>query len=181
MVYKFVVKSEEAPNFKLVIAIDSEDSFMSLRNAIVDAAGYGKDQMQSFYICDDEWHKHQEVTLVDMGLDSDEDLWIMDETRVDELVEDEGQKLKFVFDMMNERSFYIKLKEIIPGKELHDPLCERKEGRAPVELMDIDTFEPTPKQVPVPTVDEIGEEFYGDDEFNEEELEDFGEIASEEL
>ncbi len=181
MVYKFVVKSEEAPNFKLVIAIDSEDTFMQLRNAIVDAVGYGKDQIHSFYICDDEWNKEQEVTLVDMGADSDMDIWLMDETRLDELIEEEGQKLKFVFDILNERSFYIKLKETIPGKELRDPLCERKEGRAPIELKDIDALEPAPKPIVVPPVEDIGEEFYGEDEFNEDELEDFAEIESENL
>ena len=32
MVYKFLVGSEEAENFKLEIMIDSEDTFMRLRN-----------------------------------------------------------------------------------------------------------------------------------------------------
>ena len=59
MVYKFLVGSEESENFKLEIAIDSEDTFMRLRNAILDAAGYAKDQMDSFYICDDDWNKER--------------------------------------------------------------------------------------------------------------------------
>ena len=42
MVYKFLVGSEEAENFKLEIMIDSEDTFMRLRNTILDAAGYDK-------------------------------------------------------------------------------------------------------------------------------------------
>ena len=54
MVYKFLVGSEEAENFKLEIMIDSEDTFMRLRNTILDAAGYDKDQVDSFYICDEE-------------------------------------------------------------------------------------------------------------------------------
>ena len=40
MIYKFLVGSEEAENFKLDIAIDSSDTFMRLRNAILEAAGY---------------------------------------------------------------------------------------------------------------------------------------------
>lgn len=71
MVYKFLVGSEEAENFKLEIMIDSEDTFMRLRNTILDAAGYDKDQVDSFYICDEEWNKEREVTVMDMGLDSD--------------------------------------------------------------------------------------------------------------
>ena len=61
MIYKFVIVSDEAENFKLQIAIDSAATFMQLRNVILDAAGYSKDQMDSFYICDDEWNKEREV------------------------------------------------------------------------------------------------------------------------
>lgn len=169
MVYKFLVGSEEAENFKLEIVIDSEDTFLRLRNTILDAAGYDKDQIDSFYICDDEWNKEKEVTYADMDLDSDEDAWLMDETHLDELLEDEGQKLKFVFDYMTERYFFMKLKETIPGKSMHDPLCTRKEGKAPKEMLD---FEETvaPIKTVTPSIDDLGEEFYGDTSFNAEEL-----------
>ncbi|MBQ4367827.1 MAG: hypothetical protein II786_07075 [Muribaculaceae bacterium] len=176
MVYKFLVGSEESENFKLEIAIDSEDTFMRLRNAILDAAGYAKDQMDSFYICDDDWNKEKEVTFMDMGTDSDEDIWLMDETHLDELIEDEGQKLKFVFDYMTERYFYMKLKEVVPGKTLHDPLCQRKEGKAPKENVDFETFSPAVAKVVDTTIDDLDAEFYGEDEFDEEEISDFGEL-----
>ncbi len=171
MIYKFIVGSEESENFKLEITIDSGDSFMRLRNTILDAAGYSKDQMDSFYICDDEWNKEKEVTVMDMGSDSDEDVWIMDETPLDELLDDEGQKLKFVFDYMTERYFYMVLKETIPGKHLHDPLCTRKEGKAPRETVDFEEeVKPTPKIPDASTIDDLGEEFYGDTSFNDDEL-----------
>ena len=173
MVYKFLVGSEESENFKLEIAIDSEDTFMRLRNAILDAAGYAKDQMDSFYICDDDWNKEKEVTFMDMGTDSDEDIWLMDETHLDE---DEGQKLKFVFDYMTERYFYMKLKEVVPGKTLHDPLCQRKEGKAPKENVDFETFSPAVAKVVDTAIDDLDAEFYGEDEFDEEEISDFGEL-----
>jgi hypothetical protein len=118
MIYKFVIVSDEADNFKLQIAIDSTATFMQLRNIILDSAGYSKEQMDSFYICDDEWNKEKEVTCMDMGSDSDEDIWIMDDTQLDELLEDEGQRMKFVFDYMTERFFKVKLKEVVPGKSL---------------------------------------------------------------
>ena len=130
MIYKFLIGSEEAENFKLEIAIDSSDTFLRLRNTILDAAGYDKNQMDSFVICDDDWSKEKEVTYYDMDTDTDEDIWIMEETPLDELLEDDGQKMKFVFDYMTERYFYMILKETVPGKSLHDPLCQRKEGKA---------------------------------------------------
>lgn len=180
MVYKFLVGSEEAENFKLEIMIDSEDTFMRLRNTILDAAGYDKDQVDSFYICDEEWNKEEEVMVMDMGLDSDDDLWLMDDTPLEELLEDEGQRLKFVFDMMSERYFYMRLKETIPGRSLHDPLCTRKEGRAPKEFTDVEPVATAPK-VANANIEDIGEEFYGDDDYNEDELTDLDAFEGESI
>ena len=156
MVYKFLVGSEEAENFKLEIMIDSEDTFMRLRNTILDAAGYDKDQVDSFYICDEEWNKEREVTVMDMGLDSDDDIWLMDDTPLEELLEDEGQRLKFVFDMVSERYFFMRLKETIPGRSLHDPLCTRKEGRAPKEFSDVEDVVVSQKGTNT-NIDDIGD------------------------
>lgn len=180
MVYKFIVGSEESESFKLEIAIDAADTFMRLRNAILEAAGFNKDQMDSFFICDDEWNNEKEVTFMDMGTDSDEDIWLMEDTPLEELVEDEGQKLKFVFDYMTDRYFYMRLKETIPGKSLVDPLCQRKEGVPPKENVDLDDFIPVIPKVDT-SIEDFGEEFFGDEEFNEEELTDFDEIGSEDL
>ena len=175
MIYKFLVGSEEAENFKLDIAIDSSDTFMRLRNAILEAAGYSKDQMDSFYVCDDEWNKKQEVTSVDMDTESDEDIWLMDETHLDELIEDEGQKLKFVFDYVTERYFYMKLKEIVTGKHWHDPLCELKVGKAPKEVVDIDTFNNNAQKIDT-SIEDLDADFYGDESFNDDELENLDEL-----
>lgn len=180
MIYKFVVGSEEAENFKLVIAIDSDDTFDRLRNVILDAVGYNKEQMDSFYICDDEWNKVQEVTYMDMDLDTEDDVWIMEDTHLSELIEDEGQKLKFVFDYMTERYFYMRLKEVIPGKSLRDPLCERKEGKAPVEMIDIDAYGDKFAKIDT-TIDDLDAEFYGDESFDEEEISDLEELEEDSL
>ena len=177
MIYKFVIVSDEADNFKLQIAIDSTATFMQLRNIILDSAGYGKDQMYSFYICDDEWSKQKEVTCMDMGTESDEDIWIMDDTQLDELLEDEGQRMKFVFDYMTERFFKVKLKEVIPGKTLHDPLCESKIGNPPTENVDISEFITIPKIPDASNIDPIDKsEFYGDEEYDQDEISDFEEL-----
>lgn len=180
MIYKFVVGSEEAENFKLVIAIDSDDTFDRLRNVILDAVGYNKEQMDSFYICDDEWNKVNEVTYMDMDLDTEDDVWIMEDTHLSELIEDEGQKLKFVFDYMTERYFYMRLKEVIPGKSLRDPLCERKEGKAPVEMIDIDAYGDKFAKIDT-TIDDLDAEFYGDESFDEEEISDLEELEEDSL
>ena len=130
MIYKFRIVSDEVDNFRREICIDSDATFLDLHDAILDSVGFTKDQMTSFFICDDDWEKKTEITLVDMGKDSDEDTWIMSSTRLSDLIEDEGQRLVFVFDYMTDRMFFMELKEIEPGKDLDAPICTRK-GKSP--------------------------------------------------
>ena len=51
-----------------------------------------------------------------MDTDSDEDSFTMDECVLSDFLEDEKQKLMFVFEYLTERALYIELSEIIPGK-----------------------------------------------------------------
>ena len=138
MIYKFCIVSDEVDNFKLEIAIDSDDTFLRLRNAILDSIGYTKDQLDSFFICDDDWSKRQEITLAEMDTDSDEDTWLMEDTPLSDFIEEEGQKLIYVFDYMTDRCFFMEMKEMQPGKSLFDPLCQRKVGKAPKQIIDIE-------------------------------------------
>lgn len=59
MIYKFRLISDEVSNFKLEIQADADDTFLSLRNAILEAVGYTKDQMDSFILCDEDWNKEK--------------------------------------------------------------------------------------------------------------------------
>ena len=47
------------------------------------------------------------------------DSWVMKETPISELIEDEKQKLLYVFDYMTELYFFIELTEIITGKDMN--------------------------------------------------------------
>ncbi|MBD5357661.1 MAG: hypothetical protein HDR88_11760 [Bacteroides sp.] len=172
MVYKFKLVSDEVSNFSREIEIDSNSTFLQLRNAILDSVGYSKDDIDSFYLCDDEWQREEEITLEDMGSSSDQDIWLMEETPLNELIEDEGQKLVFVFDYMTERSFFMEMKEAIPGRNLTDPICTMKRGTAPKQFMDMDEFEDKIDQTLLKQSEDLGfDELYGDSQFNEDEIE----------
>ncbi len=41
--------------------------------------------MCSFFICDDDWSKNTEITLVEMDTSSEVDNYIMEDTRLEEL------------------------------------------------------------------------------------------------
>lgn len=171
MVYKFTMLSDEVDNFLRVITIDSEASFFDLHSAILDSVNYEKNQMTSFFLCSDNWEKEQEVTLVEMESSSEYDNLVMDETKLEELLSDENQKLLYVFDMMSDRVFFIELTEIIPMKNLKKAVCISSVGEAPIQILDEETAILAPKA-------NIDENFYGDEDFELDELDEegFGEM-----
>ena len=171
MLYKFTILSDESDNFVRVIKIDSEAKFIDLHNAILDSVSYEKNQMTTFFICSDNWEKGQEVTLVEMESTSEYDNLVMENTSLEELLIDENQKLLYVFDMISERVFFMELTEIIPRKNLDKPVCITSEGDAPIQIMPDDGLTVIPKE-------NIDENFYGDEDYEPEELdqEGFGEM-----
>lgn len=164
MVFRFLILSDEVDDFKREIKIDAEATFLDLHDAILNSVGYTKDQMCSFFICDDDWSKNTEITLVEMDTTSEVDNYIMEETRLEELLEDEHQKLMFVFDYMTERAFFMELREIKPGKDLDKAVISKSIGLPPAQTVDFDQFEAKN------TSTEIGEDFYGDSEYDIDEL-----------
>lgn len=172
MVYRFKLVSDEAPHFMREFEVDSENSFLQLRNTILESVGYTKDELDSFFLCNEDWEPDEEITLEEMGnTDSDRDQWIMESTPVSELVEDEGQKLIFEFDYMSQRGFYMELKEIIPGRSLVEPVCTMKRGKAPEQFKALDDFASPKAKQSDPDLENLDLNAFAEDSFNDEEIE----------
>ncbi len=166
MVYKFLILSDEVDQFAREIAIDSEATFLELNDAILESVDYTKDQITSFFICEDNWEKKTEITLMDMGGGYEEDSWIMADTHLSELLEDEKQRLLFVYDNMTERSFFMELREIVTGKNLDKAVCTKSIGDAPQQIIDFEELDKQSKNSDLL----IDDDFYGNDDFDPSEL-----------
>ena len=160
MIYRFTLISDEVDDFIREIQIDPEATFYDFHEAILKSAGYTNDQMTSFFICDDDWKKEKEVTLEEMDDNPEIDSWVMKETQVSELVEDEKQKLLYVFDYMTERCFFIELSEIITGKNMTGAKCTKKAGEAPKQTIDFEEMAAAGGSL------DLDESFYGDQDFD---------------
>ncbi|MDE7397445.1 MAG: hypothetical protein K2M98_06940, partial [Muribaculum sp.] len=171
--FNFRMVSDEVDNFRREINIDADDTFLSLRNAICDSVDYDKNQMSSFFLCDDNWEKGKEITLEDMGSDSSEDIFLMEETPLVDFIDD-GQKLIFIFDYMTERCFFLEMKKSIPGQNLKDPVCVASMGHAPVQFMDLDEFESHNAATNTQQAVDLDEDFYGSDSYNDDEFDSEG-------
>lgn len=164
MIFRFLLLSDEVEDFKREIQIDADDTFLNLHNAIIKSTDYKDGEMSSFFICDDNWEKDKEITLVEMDTNSDEDSYIMETTILSDILEEEHQKLMYVFDYMTERAFFMELREIITGKNLKEAICTKSEGIAPQQIVDFSTFETTTSSL------DMGENFYGDEGYDLDEL-----------
>ncbi len=170
MVYKFRLLSDEVEDFRRDIEIDSEATFIELNKAILESVNYPDDQMTSFFICTDRWIKEVEITREDMGSMSEEDNYIMAETVIGDLVEEEKQKLMYVFDPLGDRVFYMELSKIEFGKDIDAPVCTKSVGEPPAQTLNFDELMSKAPTAAAGGSDEFGDEFYGSDGYNDDDL-----------
>ncbi len=135
MVFRIKLICEEVDGFVREVKIDSDATFLDLNKIILKSCNYPDDQLTSFYLCNDEWQRGEQITREDMGFSSsDEDVYIMEKTRLSELIEDEEQHLEFVFDPFSNRSFFLDVKEVIFSEHLAEAEIVRAKGDAPQQI-----------------------------------------------
>lgn len=165
MIYQITFSCEEGDNFKLVLEADSEATFFDLHKAILGAVKYADDQMTSFFMCNEHWEKEQEVTLVPMDSSFEYDNMVMDATRLSDLMEEQGQRLIYIFDPMFERYFFGSLKQIRPGSMDGVKVIECK-GKAPKQLQTEDPFAGLTGKDGKADWEMDDEDFYGDSQYD---------------
>jgi hypothetical protein len=164
--------SDEIDDFVREYQISPDATFYDFHKIILESVGYTDDELTSFFICDEDWGREKEVTLEKMDdSHSEDDDYTMRETKLGDLIEDEKQKLTYVFDIMTERSFFIELNEIITRKEIAKPKCTRSEGEPPKQKID---FEEAAKSMNLDGNEDMGENFYGDNEYDAEDIDQDG-------
>jgi len=165
MIYKITFSCDEGDNFRLTFTANPDATFLDLHKAILAAVKYPDDQMTSFFMCNDRWEKEQEVTLVEMDGNFEYDNMTMEQTKLSELMEDQGQRLIYIFDPMFERYFFGSLREILPGS-MEGVKLEEKKGKAPQQLQTDDNLQGIVGKDGRADW-ESDEDFYGDSQYDE--------------
>jgi len=164
VIFRFKIKSDEVEDFERIIDIDPDASFLELHQAILAATAYKDNINISFFLCDDDWEKEKEVCIVDHGSSYEEDVWLMKETPLNELIDDEGRRLIYVFDPENERFIFIELARIITGKSVEGPICVAESGKAPNQVLKEEIVKTAATSI------DLDADFYGDKSYNTEDL-----------
>ena len=166
MTQKLTLFSQEVEDFVLELKIDADATFLDLHNLIQEACHYTDKQNHSFLICDEEWRVRNNIRQRDTGnIGVDEDLYLMEDTPLGNFLEEEGQRLAYIFDPEGKRFFLMELTENIFGKPQPTPVVSRRHGEAPAQLLAADETVTQSE-----TKSESGENFYGDEGFEDGEL-----------
>ena len=167
MTLRLTLISNEVEDFILEFKIDADSSFADLHKLILHHCGYKEMQGQRFFICDEHWKPIQRILLSDEdNVSIDEDVYLMSDTNLGEFLEDEGQHVTYRFDPEDRRMFLIELTETSFGDPVApEGILTRRHGEAPPQLLQDDE-----EITPIVISEELEEEFYGEDGFEEEDL-----------
>ena len=168
MTLKLTLFSQEKEDFVLEILVDSDAKFSELHKVILNDCNYDEHDRQCFLICDDDWHVKQRICLKDSeDVSYDTDINLMFETRIGDFLEDEGQRLAYVFDPDGKRFFLMELTENVFGRKERNAIVNRRHGQPPLQDL---TSSPDLSLNDEEEREEIDEAFYGDEGFEAEEL-----------
>ena len=151
MIYRFVIVSPEARSFRRDIRIGSESTFADFRSALYDDIGYSPVEPSLIHLTDQSWSRRMTVYEVEPPHSrSDEDVYLMESTRLSELLSNERERLMLTFDIERSRAFYIELREMTSGSLAGIFEISRSEGEPPLQTLPVEEEkkETKPKKIP---------------------------------
>ena len=133
MIYHFKITSPEMKNFLLEVEADAGHSFFELHTTIQKTIDFESYQLASFFIPDQNGRKQKEISTLDLGLNGGA-YFIMQKTKLSDLIEPKTQQLIYTFDFFNDRLLDIELTGIIMEKSLKEPFVTLLQGDTPRQV-----------------------------------------------
>lgn len=181
IIYKFKISFEDHDDFLRELELRADQTFEDFHQALLGNLGLDPGMLASFFICDHRFRKKTEIQLVDLNPSSppgeeaedesggEEKPLLMHECVMKDLIDDPHQRLLFVYDYLNQWTFYIELVKMMPkvNGETY-PRFSKISGPVPRELL------ATPKQMP--GVETPSDFSFGEGEVPPQDLSDFDQI-----
>ena len=161
MIYRFraILDHDNKEDIFRDIEIRKTDTFEDLFNVLTQSFGFDGNEMASFYVSDDQWQQGQEIALFDMG--ENEDIRLMNETIIEDIVDEDQTKLIFVYDFLNMWTFLVELGEIVEEAQGTDYpnlmfVCGQVPSEAPEKQFEADqSFEDDNEKYRLDDYDEL--------------------------
>lgn len=172
--YRFRISSDDNEEFLRVIDVLANQTFEDFHNTLVSTCKFNERELASFYLCDNEWHKKREITLMDMNVDDDEEdeehqlrkkVLVMQDVKMNQVINDPHQKILYVFDFMKMITLNIELVKILEADmENKYPLIVQQES----ELNLLSTYQSDLFSEELLSDDDVGLSNLGEDSIDED-------------
>lgn len=169
-VYRFRLLFEEQDDFLRDYDILASQTFRDFHNLVVETVELKGNELASFFICDRNWRKKKEITLIDMqphddssGMEDDDDddrkprvvklpTMEMEKVKVKDVIDDPHQRLLYEYDFLNPKTFYIELMKIIDADpKVKYPLCSKSVGKLmPSAVVTLPFIAEDASEIPLP-------------------------------
>ena len=168
MTFRITIFSQEVEDFVMEAKIDAEAKFAELHNLILDTCKYQDTNNHGFLICDDEWRVKEHIRQTNaQDIDAEEDINLMSNCSLRDFLEEEGQRIAYIFDPEGKRFFLMEISEILFGQPEKEGRISRMRGVPPIQHITEDVAtQPSSEN----TEGDMEEDFYGDENFEEGEL-----------
>ncbi len=144
-VYRFRLLYEDQEDFLRDFDILSSQTFTDFHNLIRQSVELPGNELASFFVCDRNWRKKREITLLNMQNEVEEEddydarrgpkpfkmpVSEMHKVRIKDIIDDPHQRLLYEYDFLNPKVFFIELTRILEaGNKEQYPYCVKSAGK----------------------------------------------------
>jgi hypothetical protein len=137
--------NDDQDDFLRDFDILSSQTFLDFHNLIRESVELPGNELASFFVCDPNWRKKKEITLINMHEepqeeDEDDDrrtprknripVCEMDKVKIKDIIDDPHQRLLYEYDFLNPKSFFVELTKIVDAeKNIQYPACIKSIGK----------------------------------------------------
>ena len=114
MIYRFrvILDNDTEDDIFRDIEINKEDSLAEFHKSIITSFGFSNNEIASFYLSDNQWNQGEEILLFSF---EDQDNKVMSDILISDVINNQNNKLIYVYDFLNMWTFLIELVEVAEG------------------------------------------------------------------
>lgn len=113
MIYRFrvILDNDTDDDIFRDIEIYKTNSLEEFHETIINSFSFINNEMASFYISDNEWNQGEEISLFNFG-DESKETKLMSSVAINQVINNENNKLIYIYDFLNMWVFLIELIEV---------------------------------------------------------------------
>ena len=91
------------------IEINKKDTLVEFHKSIITSFGFSNNEIASFYLSDNQWNQGEEISLFSF---EDQDNKLMSDILINDVINNQNNKLIYVYDFLHMWTFLIELIEV---------------------------------------------------------------------